>query len=149
MTLDAATWGVLALTLTVLGGGYTYVAWRRRGVAAGLRGLAWTLVPAALWLTGTLRLVGNIAEDISSWALHLVFSPLVWAGVVLGGVAVVLFGVSGAMLGRGIGVRRAKESKAAAGKSRPEAVRPARRQDPADDEGMDDIESILRKHGIS
>jgi hypothetical protein len=149
MTLDAATWGALALTLTVLGGGYTYVAWRRRGVAAGLRGLAWTLVPAALWLTGTLKLAGNIAGDISSWALHLVFSPLVWAGAVLGGVAVLLFGVSGAMLGRGIGVRRAKEPKAAPGKREPKAVQDRRGQDPEDVEGMDDIEAILRKHGIS
>ena len=45
MTLDSATWAVLALLLTASGAVYTYVAWRRNGAAAGVRGLAWTLVP--------------------------------------------------------------------------------------------------------
>jgi len=147
MTLDAATWGALALTLTILGGVYTYVAWRRRGVAAGLRGLAWTLVPPALWLSGTLRLVGDIAGDIGNWAVHLVFSPLVWAGIVLGGVAVVLFGVSGALLARGIGIRG--RTKQTAAKKQPRAVRAHDADDENGIEGMDDIEAILRKHGIS
>ena len=55
-SLDSTTWAALALTLTVIGAVLSWVAWRRRGPAAGLRGLGWTLLPVAAWLTGTLRL---------------------------------------------------------------------------------------------
>ena len=51
--------GALALVLTVSAGRYSLLAWRRRGPAAGLRGLAWTLVPVAAWLTGTLKLAAT------------------------------------------------------------------------------------------
>ena len=40
----------------------SFVAWRRRGLAAGLRGLSWTLLPVAAWLTGTLTLAVDIGQ---------------------------------------------------------------------------------------
>ncbi|MGD5408180.1 hypothetical protein QUS89_23080, partial [Xanthomonas citri pv. citri] len=104
-TLDSTTWAALALALTTLGAVLSWFAWRRRGPAAGLRGLAWTLLPAAAWLTGTLRLVVAVVEDVVDWATRLVLSPTVWAGVVVLGVAVALFVLSGVMRTRGIGVR--------------------------------------------
>src|SRR3954454_577727 len=103
VTIDSTTWAALALTLTIIGGALSWVAWRRRGLASGLRGLAWTLVPVAAWLTGTLKLAGNIVDDVTDWATRLVFSPSVWLGIVVAGVAVVLWFVSGAMLARGVG----------------------------------------------
>src|SRR6478735_12633133 len=105
MSLDSATWAALALVLTVIGAALSFLAWRRRGPASGLRGLAWTLVPVAAWLTGTLKLAGNIVDDVTDWATRLVFSPSVWLGIVVAGVAVALWFVSGAMLARGVGTR--------------------------------------------
>jgi hypothetical protein len=146
MTLDSTTYAALALVLTLLGAGWTWLSWRRRGAAAAVRGLAWTLVPVALWLTGTLRLVLDVADDVGRWASRLAFSPSVWLGVALAGAAVVLWFVSGLMLGRGIGVRgpaaRPDEPKPKAG---PKQVS---RKGDDDVEGMDEIEAILKKHGI-
>ena len=94
MTYDGALWGALACALTALGAVLTFVAWRRRGMRALLRGTAWSLLPVAAWLTGTLRLAASILGDVARWATHLVFSPVVWLGVCLAGVSVVLFAVA-------------------------------------------------------
>lgn len=143
MGYDFVTWGAFACVLSALGGVLSWLAWRRRGLAAALRGLGWSVLPIAAWLTGTLHLVANLAGDVASWAVGLVLSPVVWLGIVLAGVAVVLFGVSGAMRARGIGARERKRQQ----------LPPQRRTAPAGQdtglEGMDDIEAILKKHGIS
>jgi len=153
VTIDDTTWAALALVLTILGAAYTFVAWRRRGAAAAVRGLAWTLIPVAAWLTGTLKLAANILEDVVDWAARLVFSPVVWLGIIVAGVAALLWVASGVMRARGIGVRgkgpevsggRTKEAPAA--KPGKASKRPASSDD--DIEGMDDIEAILKKHGI-
>ena len=144
VTIDSTTWSALALTLTIIGAALTWVAWRRRGPAAGVRGLAWTLVPVAAWLTGTLKLAVNILDETVSWASRLVFSPVVWLGVIVAGASAGLFVVSGLMRSRGIGVRD---------KGQPAAVEPAKskpRRTKQDDDLDDlaDIEAILKKHGI-
>ena len=95
VTIDSTTWAALALTLTIIGGALSWVAWRRRGLAAGLRGLAWTLVPVAAWLTGTLKLAVNIINDVGDWATKLVFSPAVWIGIIVAGGSAALFVISG------------------------------------------------------
>jgi peptidoglycan biosynthesis protein MviN/MurJ (putative lipid II flippase) len=133
--LDAAAWAALALALTLVGAVLTFFTWRRRGVAAGLRGAAWTLVPLALWLTGTLRLVVRIVEVVASWAVHLVFSPVVWLGLGIAAVAAVLFVVSGRL--------RPRRSEPAA---RKEVAKPARGKEV--DPEMAEIEAILKRHGI-
>ncbi len=148
--IDSSTWQALGLTLTVVGLLLSVLLWRRRGPASGLRGVAWALLPAAAGLTGTLHLLWDIGDSVASWAAKLVFSPVVWAGIVLAGVSVVLFGVSGAMRARGVGstaaTKTAKPGKQA--KELPEQ-RSARKAEPAvKDDDMDDIEAILRKHGI-
>ena len=155
MSLDSATWAALALVLTVIGAALSFLAWRRRGLASGLRGLAWTLVPVAAWLTGTLKLAGNIVDDVTDWAAKLVFSPSVWLGIVVAGLAVVLWFVSGAMLARGVGTRGvAGRDRAAAvpGEDRKQVpAAPAKKQKAAKNDDLDDmadIEAILKKHGI-
>lgn len=148
MGYDFVTWGAFACVLSALGGALTWRAWRRRGLTAGLRGLAWSLLPVAAWLTGTLHLLANIVADVGDWAVHLVFSPVVWLGIAVAGLAVVLFGVSGAMRARGIGRR----TRAAGGQLPPQRQQPSpgRSSGPSSDlEDMEDIEAILRKHGIS
>jgi len=152
VTLDSTTWAALALMLTALGGALSWVAWRRRGLAAGLRGLAWTLVPVAAWLTGTLKLAANILNDVLDWAARLVFSPTVWLGVIVAGVVVALWLVSGLLRSRGIGVRETRRAvRGSNAKEVPAATKskPARRKPANDDlEDMDDIEAILKRHGI-
>jgi uncharacterized protein (TIGR03382 family) len=140
--VDATTWQAVGVTLSAVGLVLSVLVWRRRGAAAGLRAVAWSLLPAAAGLTGTLRLLWRIADEVGSWAVRLVFSPVVWLGIVLAGVAVVLFVVSAALRSRGAGRQRTDEAE-------PEQSRQvaARRDSSA---GLDDdVEAILRKHGIS
>ena len=75
--IDASTWQALGITLTLLGLVISFLVWKRRGAAAGLRGVAWSLLPAAAGLTGTLRLLWQIANSVGNWAVRLVFSPVV------------------------------------------------------------------------
>ena len=158
VNVDSTTWAALALVLTIVGAALTWVAYRQRGLAAGVRGLAWTLVPVAAWLTGTLKLAGNILDDVSSWAARLVFSPAVWVGIIVAGTSAGLFVVSGLMRSRGIGVRGRAAARATqkAERLQTKGVAPVtskktvhktgRRDDDLDD--MADIEAILKKHGI-
>jgi hypothetical protein len=143
MTYDSAAWGALAFALSTLLGVVTFFRWRSAGLAAGLRGSAWTILPVAAWLTGVLELAFDVADSVGHWALHLVFSPVVWLGIVLAGVSAVLFGAAAVL-----GSRRG-------GTPPPPQVRsgsPRRRGAGAaaiGDDDLGDIEAILRKHGIS
>jgi hypothetical protein len=156
VTIDSSTWAALALTLTIIGAALTWVAWRRRGLAAGVRGAAWTLVPVAAWLTGTLKLAVNIINDVGSWATRLVFSPTVWVGIIVAGGSAALFVVSGLMKSRGIGVRgkaaeratRKAERLQEKGAAPVTAKKQPKKRDPDDLDNLDDIEAILKKHGI-
>lgn len=146
MSYDSAAWGALAFALSTLLGVVTFFRWRTSGLAAGLRGAGWTILPVAAWLTGVLELAFDIADSVGHWAIHLVFSPVVWLGIVLGGVSVVLFGAS-ALLGR-------RATPAAAQDDRPALARPKSKGGRSPDGGvldddLGDIEAILRKHGIS
>ena len=148
--VDEVTWGALTLTLTLLGGSWTWLAVRRRGLAAGLRGAGFTLLPAAAWLTGTMEMFTEIGGSVVDWATHLVFSPVVWAGVVLAGLSVVLFGVSGAMRKRGAGGSKGdRPASVPSGKGGKELPRARGSAAPPLDDDMADIEAILRKRGIT
>ena len=101
--MDDVTWGALTLTLTAIGGFYTWWAYKNRGATPAMRGLAFTLLPAAAWLTGTLQMFTEIADAVTDWAVHLAFSPKVWLGVIVAGMSVALFFVSGFLRDRGLG----------------------------------------------
>jgi hypothetical protein len=144
--VDDVTWGALALTLTLLGGIWTWLAFRRRGLASGLRGVGFTLLPAAAWLTHTLELLTKVVGAVGDWATSLVFNPFTWLGIMLAGVSVLLFGVSGFLTSRQLGGRPARrERELAPGKA---AGEPARGT-PAIDDDLAEIEALLRKRGIS
>lgn len=153
--IDSSTWQALGLLLTLLGLMVSFVVWRRRGTVAGLRAVAWSLLPAAAGLTGTLKLLWQIGDNIVSWAVHLVFSPIVWLGIVTAGVSLMLFAITAAMRARGLGGARdgGKDEELPAVRS----AKPARASGKsgkspggsAPDDDMADIEAILRKHGIS
>src|SRR3954453_17449503 len=157
VTIDSTTWAAPPLVLTVLGAALSWAAWRRRGLAAGIRGLAWTLVPVAAWLTGTLKLAANVVDDVVTWAPRLVFSPAVWLGVIVAGGSAALFVVSRVMRSRGIGVRDRAGSRGVRGatdRAQGKAPAPVGRRPqaghghPDDLDDLADIEAILKKHGI-
>ena len=137
--VDDAAWAALALSLTVAGSIWTWVAFRRRGLASGLRALGFTLLPVAAYLTKTLQLVTGIAGEVSDWVANLVWNPLVWSGVLLGGLSVVLFVVSGML--------RSRER----GGAETQQLRPGRAPTsaPVVDDEMAEIEALLRKRGIT
>ena len=137
--MDDVAWGALALSLTLLGGIWTWFAYRRRGFAAGLRGAAFTLLPLAAYLTKTLQMLGEIGDAVADWATSLVFSPQVWLGIVIAGVAGVLFVVSGWLGGR----RDDTPKQVRGGKA--ETVEGSA----IVDDDMADIEAILRNRGIT
>lgn len=147
--MDEVTWAALTLTLTLLGGLWTWLAFRRRGVASGLRGAAFTLLPAAAWLTGTMEMFTEIGGSVADWATHVVFSPVVWAGVVLTGLSVVLFGVSGALRERGLGSKGSRPTAVSAPDERPRLGQSRRPAAPPFDDDLADIEALLKKRGIT
>ncbi len=147
--MDDAAWTALALALTTVGGLYTWRAYRRRGLAAGLRGAGLTLLVPAAWLTDTLRMFTRIVDAVGDWALGLVFSPLVWVGVVLGGLGAVLLVVSGILTSRQLGTTARSGSSAAQGPKEVGAAERRAKGEPAIDDDLADIEALLRRRGIS
>lgn len=146
--MEDATWLALTLTLTLLAGGWTWFVARKRGAVATLRGAAITLLPPAAYLTGTLEAGVEIGGVIGDWAAALVFSPKVWAGLILAGLAVLLFVLAGFLGRRGVGGAAAR--KAASGKSAESPALPAAKPGaPVIDNDLADIEAILKKRGIS
>jgi hypothetical protein len=164
-TYSQIAWLPLCGGVTGLGLVASWFAYRRRGFAAGLRGVAWSLIPLAAYLTGAIEMLWKIGTAIGDFATSFVFSPEKWAGVAVIGFAFVAFVVSG-LLRRG---RPAKEDAPAKGKAelaataglpaakgtsdRKKAVAsrsPAKRAaKPDGDDDFSEVEKILRNRGIS
>jgi hypothetical protein len=146
------------LIVTLAGLVLSGIAWRKRGARSGIRGVAWSLLPLAAWLTHALGLVGRIVSAIVQFAGAFVFSPKAWLGVILVGVSAVLFLVSGGIPFVGWRKHR-KAAKEKAASDRPPAggqpagsVERARGKPPVKAEAEDDladVRDILKKHGIS
>jgi len=135
-------WTVLALLLSGAGGFWTVHAFRTRGVASGLRAAGLTLLPLAALMTGTLELLVDLGVDIGDWAVGLVFSPLVWLGIILTGTAVLLFGAGTLLQRRALPATPER-------KALPKAGGGASKGAPAIDDDLADIEAILKRRGIS
>jgi len=174
-TYDKIWWLPICGGLTGLGLVLSYLTMRRRGLGSGLRGAAWSLLPIAAYLTGSIEMFWKIGVAIGDWAKGFAFSPKVWSGIALAGVAVVLFVVSGPMRNRrqvksaGGTARQATAAKpstalAPAGglgvattpEALPQRAKPtkdnksAKEKAPAGDVGLGgDVEDILRRHGIN
>jgi hypothetical protein len=151
--VEGTTWAALTAALTVAGAIWTWIAFRRRGAANGLRAMGFTLLPAAAWLTGTLEMVVEIAGSVTDWATGLVFNVLTWSGIGLAGLALVLFVVSGFIRDRQLARAQARgDAPPAASSSKrrdelPPAAARTKGGSPIDDE-MADIEALLKKRGI-
>ena len=176
-TYDKIAWLPLCGGLTGLGLVLSYLAYRRRGLGTGLRWAAWSLLPIAAYLTGSIEMFWQMGVAVGDFAKGFVFSPKVWAGIALAGLAVVLLVVSGPMRRRGVGRdqdKQAAESGAAGAVARdpasagrgqlatrstatvpapspakaPAKGRKARNADD-DDDDLGDVADILRRHGIT
>jgi hypothetical protein len=192
---DNATWFPICAALSAVGVVAAFFAFRRRGLASGLRLLGWAVLPMAIYLTGMVRLLWTIGAAIGKWVSGFVFSPFVWAGVALFGFAAIALPVAGALrkrkagsevsagegaaqLGRGVTATgaagdaatgtKAKPAEKKAAKASEEKAAKASEEKPkekpkgkgskkagAEDkssdplEGMEDIEEILKRRGIS
>lgn len=157
MGFDQIAWFPLCIGLTAAGLVLSFLAFRRRGAASGLRMAAWALLPLAAYLTKALQALWTIGATVVGFVTNLVFNPMVWAGVAVAGLSFVLFVVSGVLRGRKL--RKAGEGgKAAEGGAAPgapaqkQAAKPAvesKKKAPKGDDDFSDIEDLLRQRGIS
>jgi hypothetical protein len=138
-------------------------AWRRRFRRA-TRIAAFSLLPVGLYMAGLVPLGSKIGRAFGTWAADLVFDPTVWAGFAVIALAVVLYAASRIGRGRSTGARESRpvDGRTAGGAVAPASSAPAispagkssaaperkrgKSGDPASE--FDDIEAILRKHGI-
>lgn len=144
----------VCLAVTVAGLALSALAWRKRGVRSGVRGIAWSVLPIALWLTHSIGLVGHIGSAVVQFAQGFAFSPRTWFGVALLAAAALLFlGSGGIPLLRW----RRRKRRATQGSETREVDRqaapsvPAKRHAPqvtAGDDDLKDVDEILRRHGI-
>jgi hypothetical protein len=154
-TYNQIAWFPLCAGLTGLGLVLSWFVFRRRGLRAALRGVAWSLLPLAAYLTGAIEMIWKMGVAIGDFASSFVFSPEKWAGIAVTGLAVVIFVVSGMLRGRAD--KPAREAKGrdgqpgapAAKKSQAIAARSSRAPAATDDDDFSEIEQILRNRGIS
>jgi hypothetical protein len=158
MTYSQIEWLPITAGLAILGLIVSFFVWRRRGVGAGLRGVAWSLLPVAAYLIGAIELLWRFGSAIASFASSFVFSPRVWAGIIVALVSVLLFVVSGRLRSR---ARRRSGGQAApkaagagagatatAGKPGKAVAAPKRQPAVVDDDVLGDAAEVLRRHGI-
>jgi hypothetical protein len=178
-TYDKIAWLPLCGGLTGLGLVLSYLAMRRRGIGVGLRWAAWSLLPLAAYLTGSIEMFWKMGVAIGDFAKGFVFSPRVWSGIAVAGVAVVLFIVSGPLRRRRVkpgqdkratgpasspagavtasqrtaGGQLATRPAAAVPATGPAASAPAKtrkgKKAADDDDDLGDVADILRRHGIT
>ena len=159
MSYDQIQWLPLTAGLTLIGLIVSFFVWRRRGAAAGLRGVAWSLLPVAAYLIGAIQLLWRFGSAIASFASSFVFSPRVWAGIIVALVSVLLFVVSGRLRSRARrrsgGQAAPKAAGAGTGGAATAAGKPGKaistgKRQPAvvDDDVLGDAAEVLRRHGI-
>ena len=172
-TWNSIAWFPICIGLSAAGLVLSWFTWRRKGFRRGIRLAGWSLIPLALYLTGSILLVGRIGSAIVQFAQSFAFSPKTWSGVALLVLAALILLASGGIPLLASGRKRAKKRElkqqanaagnattggntaaVAAGRNGPapgtEVARPAKRGKAADDDGLDDdVAEILRRRGIS
>jgi hypothetical protein len=158
--------GAICVAVTAVGLILSWLVWRKNGATRGMRAVAWSLLPLAAYLTGAVLLLGRIVNAIVRFAGSFVFSPKSWAGVIVVGLVVLLFLISGGL--PLLNWRKSRERKKAAavaarsgqgaagtqagsaqravtstGRSAPQ------QRGPGEDDDMGDIQEILRRRGIN
>ncbi|MDO9380221.1 MAG: hypothetical protein Q7T56_15345 [Nocardioidaceae bacterium] len=149
-TYSSLPWAVLLSAVIAF---FAWRSWRAGDRWTALARAGWALVPWALWLVGLMRVLVRVGAAVGDWAGGFVFRPSSYIGLAVGAVAVLLV-----LLGSwrrparadGAPRRGLRRERSDAPASAPAASRRAKAGKPAvADEDMDDIEAILRKHGIN
>jgi hypothetical protein len=169
-TWNAIAWFPICAGLTGVGLVLSWFTWRRRGARRAIRGVGWSLLPLALYLTGSILLVGRIGSAVVQFASSFVFSPKTWAGVILFGLSALIFLTSGGVprLRRRKRVDSKSDGKDVRGKpeaapvtasnnravaqvgAAPKQAKPAKQGKGGGDDDLDpEVAAILRRHGIS
>jgi hypothetical protein len=146
--MDEAAWGALTLSLTVLGGIYTWFAFRSRGFVAGLRGVGFTIIPVALLLTDSLEMATKIGSAVGDWVGNFAWSPASWLGIILAVVSVTCFFAAGFLAERGVGAATSEKKPAPKELSKGKGTKKEPVLSDVDPE-MAEIEALLRKRGIA
>jgi hypothetical protein len=110
MGYNSIAWLPLAAGLTILGLILSYRAYRRRGLRPAMMGAAWSLLPIAAYLTGSIEMFWKIAAAIGQFGTGFAFSPVKWAGIGVTGLAFALFLAAGGRARR----RASREARRAA-----------------------------------
>ena len=144
--MDTLVIGALCVALSAAGIYLTTRRARSRGRRWTLRMLGLSLLPIGLWATGIGRLAWRLLDASVDFFVGLTFNPLVWVG----------FGVLAASAGLLVLSWRTGSPTPKGGAPATPAVGPAPARGrkaveaPADSiEGMDEIEAILRRRGIT
>ncbi len=156
--LSIAT-GTTCLIVTIVGLLLSLWAWRAKGARSGLRGIAWSLLPIAMYLTHAIRLVGRLGAAIAAFGASFVFSPEAWLGVFLVGISVLLFLISGGIplfqSGKRKQARKAKADRdGGRGQRTSQAAvtqvdaSPVPQAGPPPEDDLSDVQDILRRRGI-
>ncbi|MFP5415884.1 MAG: hypothetical protein ACLGHZ_03250 [Actinomycetes bacterium] len=160
---------VVAGALTVVFVIITALVWKRAQVKTVFWWIGLTLVPLAIYLAGLAPLAVGAYESLRLWWLSLAFTPVVWVGLVMGGLAALLMLGSRLIPSESYRDRRAAAKasgpKGAVAKQTPAAERPAvaskssanppqqpapkGKQAAGGDAEMDEIAELLRKRGIN
>ena len=151
--------------LTAAGLVLSYFRFRRRGARSGIRFAAFSLLPLAAYLTGTVTLITRVSSAVVRFAGAFVFSPERWSGIVLAGVAAAMLLVSGGIpltgrrkgrKARGVqagdpgvaGPAAAAGGRAQIGAGSGKVAKRPKRGAPAADDDLGDVAEILRRRGI-
>lgn len=149
MGSSSLAWLPWTIVLSGIGLFAAWLAFRNRDRSAVVRRLGWALLPWGLYFMGLLKFAVRVTDAVADWAAGFAFNPMSWLGVGLSVLSVLMIG-GGAMLTgfRGRRGRRDKKApEAAAATSTPKQVKARPEKRPADDD-TEDIEAILRRHGI-
>jgi hypothetical protein len=170
MSFSQIPWFLLCGGLTAVGLIGSWFTLRRRGPRAAARVFAWALLPIALYLVGILQVLWRFGVAIGDFFSGLVFSPKVYTGLIIAGIALVLFVVTGGLRSRsgkkpeGDGKKPEGDSKkdtgsgpgqltagpaVTTGRAQPAAAPAKRKGATPADEDFDEVAQILKRHGIS
>jgi len=163
MSFSQIPWLLLCGGLTAVGLIGSWFTLRRRGPRAAARVLAWALLPIALYLVGILQVLWRFGVAIGDFFSGLAFSPKVYIGLIIAGISVLLFFVTGGLRRRSMKkpeAEKKQDTDSGPGQLMPSTTTTARTQPvaapvkrkksaPAADDDFDEVADILKRHGIS
>jgi hypothetical protein len=161
MQVFGVEWWPVAGVLTVIGLVLTVLLWRRRGPGAGMRMLGVSFLPGAIVLIGLQDVLKELWKSLARFVTNILFAPQIWVGLGMAAAGVVCL-----IIGNRLTVRKLKGGTTAAdtsggtatapdarststGAAKPKQVAAKNPKEPTGLEGMEDIDEILKRRGIT